>query len=84
MQIDVYHSTKKGDCFLSVPAGTDLSTIQITHEEATVYGELRTFQKSLSIDASDRKVAIDSNNVIDQISDKGYAIHRAVVQFRGV
>ena len=82
MNIDIYQSTKKSDHFLSVPAGTDLSTIKVSEEEGKTYGEVKTFKKSLSIDASDKRIAIDSSNVIEQIANKGYAIHGAAVQFR--
>ncbi len=84
MKIDVYQSAKKSDCFLSVPTGTDPCAIKVSANEGKVYGEVRSFQKSLSIDTTDNRAAIDSSDVIDQINEKGYAIQGAIVQFEGV
>jgi uncharacterized protein YcgL (UPF0745 family) len=81
MKIDIYQSTKNRSAYISVPENTNLDDISITSEEAKLYGDVKDFKKSLNIDSGDKRVALNSDDVIIQIQEKGYAIHGAKIDF---
>jgi hypothetical protein len=84
MKIDIYQSTKNSSAFISVPENTSLEDISLTSEEALLYGEIKEFKKSLNIDSGDKRAALNSDDVINQIQDKGYAIHGAKIDFNHI
>lgn len=81
MKIDIYQSTKDSSKFLSVPEKTDMSNLKITEEEATIFGKVTSHRKSLNIDANDERIALNTDDVLKQIKNKGYAIHGAKIDF---
>ncbi len=80
MEISIYQSTKNRGAFISVPTSTDIETIQITEEEGKLFGEVKPF-KSITIDVSDNRVAMNAEDVLSQIEKKGYAVHGAKIEF---
>lgn len=79
MQIDVYKSVLNGDKYLSVPAGTDVKSTPFPASLDPDLHKLSPFVTSLDIQPNDKRVALDSKDVIDQISKNGFATHSATI-----
>ena len=75
MKIDIYKSTQNGNKYLSVPATTDVRDIKFPNNIDQDLLRLSPFKTSLEIDISKPIIALDENDVIEQIKEKGYAIH---------
>lgn len=77
MKIDIYKSVKSGNKYLSVPDGTDVTKLNLPSGFDPDLLSLSPFKSSLDIQPSDQRAALDSADVIQQITDKGYAVHGA-------
>jgi hypothetical protein len=80
MKIDIYKSTKSGYKYLSVPEGTDVTTL---HLPASVDPDLLTlspFKTSLELNPSQPRIALDQEDVIRQIKENGFAVHGAKIE----
>jgi uncharacterized protein YcgL (UPF0745 family) len=82
MKIDIYKSTKSGKKYLSVPAGTDVEKLQLPDSVDPDILSLSPFKTSLELDPSQPLIALDPQDVINQINEKGYAIHGAKVEIQ--
>lgn len=80
MKIDIYKSTKNGDKYLSVPSGTDVTTLQLPENTDPDILSLSPFKTELELDPSKPRIALDQEDVKTQINDRGYAIHGATVK----
>ncbi|OYW50671.1 MAG: hypothetical protein B7Z34_04430 [Novosphingobium sp. 12-62-10] len=74
MDIDVYQSTTNRDKFVSVPAGSDV-TIMFPQDIDRDLITLRPYREGMTIEASDKRIAMDSADIIRQIEQQGYATH---------
>jgi len=79
MKIDIYKSVKNGTKYLSVPAGTDMSSKQFPADLDPDLLTLSPFKTSLDIQPGDHRAALDSADVVQQINDRGFATHTATV-----
>lgn len=77
MKIDLYVSTRNGDKYLSVPAGADVNCIDLPDDLDPDLLSLTPLKTSLELDTSKPMVGINQENVIRQITARGYAIHGA-------
>jgi len=80
VKIDIYKSTKNGDKYLSVPSGTDVTTLQLPENTDQDILSLSPFKTELELDPSKPRIALDQEDVKAQIDDRGYAIHGATVK----
>jgi hypothetical protein len=58
-----------------------VANLTISEAVAKYFSGVSPHRKALSIDASDRRIAMDSADVISQIQDKGYAVHGIELRF---
>jgi hypothetical protein len=79
MKIDLYVSTKSGDKYLSVPAGSDVNRINLPADLDPDLLSLTPLKTSLELDLSKAMVGINQENIQKQIMAKGYAIHGAAM-----
>ena len=79
MQIDIYKSTTHRGKYLSVPAGSDLSTINFPGGLDPDLLSVSPFAMELDIQSNDGRVGLDLDDVIRQIVDKGFAAHQATI-----
>ena len=79
MKIDIYKSIKDGTKYLSVLAGTDIEKKPFPSDLDPDLLSLSPFKTSLDIQPDESRVALNSNEVIKQINDKGFAVHTATI-----
>ena len=70
MKIDIYQSSVNSGAFISVRAGTNLNDISVSEDEIKTFGKVYEFKKALSINAGDKRIALNSEHVIKDI-EKG-------------
>jgi hypothetical protein len=75
MKIDVYISTKNENKYLSVPAGADVNQLDLPDDIDQDLLNLTPFKTSLELDPNNPIVGINQEDIIKQITKKGYAIH---------
>lgn len=79
MKIDIYKSVLNGNKYLSVPAGTNILKMPFPSDLDRDLIKLSPFKTSLDIKPGDNRIALDSDDVIRQINEKGYASHAATI-----
>ncbi len=79
MKIDIYKSTKNGNKYLSVPAETDVTQLQLPKDIDPDLLSLSPFKSSLELDPTKPRVALNQEDVENQINQKGYAVHGATI-----
>jgi hypothetical protein len=72
MKIDIYQSTTNSEKFLTVPAGTDVTTLTL---EDSDYKSVIPFRQGRDIAAGESRIAFDSDAAIASISTLGYYLH---------
>ena len=77
MKVAVYKSTKNGDKYLTVPGGTEVKKMNLPADIDSDLLSLSPFKTSLEIDNGDKRIGLDTDDVIAQINEKGFAIHGA-------
>jgi len=82
MNIDVYKSTKNGNKYISVPSGTDIEKMQLPDSIDPDLLTLSPFKTSLSLDSNNPRIALDQNDVMEQINNKGFAVHGATIEIK--
>ncbi|MGO9722868.1 MAG: hypothetical protein ACLPOA_20330 [Methylocella sp.] len=77
MKIDIYRSTQNKGKFISVPSGTSPKTLL----PANIDPDLKSLSpiKTIDVQATDKRIALDGADIIQQISTNGYAIHGAKI-----
>jgi len=75
MKIDTYRSTRSGTKLLSVPAGTDIGKFRFPLTLDPDFGKLIRVNTSTDIQAGEEYFSSDSDEVIRQINEKGFATH---------
>jgi hypothetical protein len=79
MRIDIYQSNVNSTKFLTVPAGTDLSTLKVRD---TDYVSVKPFKTDRECNEGDSRIAFDSDAAIAAIKADGYYLHRFDVSFK--
>jgi uncharacterized protein YcgL (UPF0745 family) len=79
MRVDIYKSTKNGNKYISVPQGTEIEKMKFPENLDPDLLTLSPFKTELEIDPSQPRAALDSADVLKQISENGYAVHGAKV-----
>jgi len=75
LKIDIYTTIADGNKYLSLPVGTKLEDLSLpTKVDADVL-HLSSFKTRLEITEAKAHNALDSKDIIQQIKDKGFAIH---------
>ena len=77
MNIDIYVSNINRTKFISIKAGVDVATIQITDPD---YQDLSIYQRGTEITAGERRIAFSSDEAIKAIENQGYYLHGASIQ----
>lgn len=80
MNIDIYQSASHGDKYLSVIAGADVKELSLTNDFDEDLLILSPFKSSLKLDPDNPRIGLDQHDVIEQIKEKGFAIHGATVK----
>lgn len=80
MKIDIYKSTKNGNKYLSVPAGTDMQKLILPASADADMLTLSPFKTRLELDLSKQRAVLDQEDVMKQIQENGFAIHDAKVE----
>ena len=81
MNVDIYQSSTNPNRFLSVASGTNVETLTLKGEDSKHYSQVKPFRKALSINASDKRIAVDAKDLISKIQSNGYALHGVQLQF---
>lgn len=76
MYIDIFKSTKDGSKYLSVAKGTKVEELDASSLDPDLLS-LSPFKTRLEIQPSKKHPALDQNDIIKQIEEKGYAEHGA-------
>ena len=82
MKVDIYKSVNSPNRFLTVSTGTDIQDLGLSEEDAKHYQQLEPFKKAMTIDASDKRIALDASKIIENIEAHGYALHSILLQFQ--
>ncbi|MFT6101953.1 MAG: hypothetical protein ACJATV_001617 [Granulosicoccus sp.] len=77
MKIDIYTSIKNGSKNISVPKGTKIDSISFPFDLDPDLLTLSPFRTRLEVVTGKAHSALDQDDVIKQIEEKGYAIHGA-------
>jgi len=80
MKIDIYRSNKTTKKYLSVPAGTDVRNLILPEDFDPDLLTLSVFKSEHEIVPNVPYIALDSNDVIKQIEERGYAVHGAKIE----
>ena len=80
MDIDIYESIHRRGKFMSVPARTDPSQMSFPADLDQDYLGLVPFREDVPIEAARPMIAMDAADIIRQIDETGYALHRAEVR----
>lgn len=74
MNIDIYSSNSNKSKFLSVISGTDISNIKINDKDFT-------FKKKMDIRLNDCRIALNHQDITNQLKQYGYALHGVKTNF---
>lgn len=79
MKIDIYRDAQDRTLFYSFPAGADLSTSAFSSRFAGKPDSMVPFKTNHEIVAGRSYVALDAQDIEDQINHQGYAVHGAAL-----
>lgn len=82
MKIDIYNSSKVGNKFISIPKGTKIESIVLPADIDPDLLVLSPFKTRLELDSSKPHFALDALDIIQQIEEKGYAVHGAQLEIQ--
>jgi hypothetical protein len=77
MKIDIHRSTQNKGKFVSVPSGASPEALLA----ANINPDLKSLSpfKTIDVQTTDKRIALDGADIIQQISKNGYAIHGAEI-----
>ena len=82
MLVDVYQSAIRGDQYLAVPRGFDITTLVVPNG---VYAEVRPFPRQMEFQPGQTKRAgVDADQAIADINTNGFAMFGAKITMRTV
>ena len=82
MKIDIYRGKKNQYKFISVPFGTDVTTLDIENLDSEL-AVVHLFKGEHEIEKGKPLIAMDADDIIKQIEEKGYAIHAVLFTVSG-
>jgi hypothetical protein len=82
MKIDIYSSAKNRRKYLSVPAGSDVTTMKFPADFDPDLRELRPFKSEHEVIPGRPYIALDAQDVVNQIEAKGFAQHSATITIK--
>ena len=74
MKVDIY-STNVDNTFISVPQGTEITSIDFSADIDTGISEVELSKAGLELDPAEPRMGLNQADIIAQIEQKGYAIH---------
>lgn len=74
MEVDIY-STNMDNTFISVPQGTEITSIDFSADIDTGISEVELSKAGLQLDPAEPRMGLNQADIIAQIEQKGYAIH---------
>jgi len=74
LNVDIY-STNVDNTFISVPQGTEITSIDFSADIDTGITEVELSKAGLQLDPAEPRMGLDQADIIAQIEQKGYAIH---------
>ena len=77
---DIYISTKDSNKYLSVPAGIDVTKFNFSDDIDPDVLDLTPFKLDLELDLSKPRFGLNQDDIHQQITAKGYALHGAAAQ----
>ena len=77
MKIDIYTSSKNGSKYLSVAKGVAVEALELPADFDADLLSLSPFRTRLELDVNKEHNALDQTDVLQQIEEKGYAVHAA-------
>lgn len=80
MKIDIYRSVKNHTLYYSVPSGSDVVGLPFSSDIQQNGKPPRPFKAQHEIVAGRPYVALNAQDLIDQIESKGYAVHGAKIE----
>lgn len=80
MLVDIYSSLNNGSNYISVPAGTDITQIDLPEDIEKAFSQVTPFKSNIDLQLGDKRIGIDSADVIKQINSKGFAVHGATIK----
>ena len=81
MLVDIYRSSKNDTNFISVPAGTDISQVDLPEDVEQAFSQATPFRQDVDLQPGGKRIGIDSDDIIKQINGNGFATHGAAVKF---
>lgn len=82
MKIDIYNSTITGNKYISVPKGTKIEDLELPADIDPDLLSLSPFKTRLELDPGKTHFALDQIDIINQIEEKGYAIHGSKLEIK--
>ncbi|THD35301.1 MAG: hypothetical protein E7773_12725 [Sphingomonas sp.] len=82
MLIDIYRSASHGDKYLAVPANSDVTKVSLPAGTDPDYHQVRPFPRQVDFNPGENRIAVDSDQVIADIQDHGYALFGATITFK--
>ncbi|WP_347888607.1 hypothetical protein ABHF54_02500 [Nitrosomonas europaea] len=82
VRIDIYRSNSNSSKYLSVPAGTDVTKLSVPEEFDKDLISLSPFKSEHEIVKGKPYIALNPDDVINQIEKSGYAIHGATISIQ--
>jgi hypothetical protein len=79
MKIDIYRSTKNRSKFLSVPAGTEVAKMPFPAKLDLDLRNVFRFKCEHEIIPNKHYIALDAQDVVNQIESNGFAQHSATI-----
>ena len=76
-KIDVYTSTINGTKHISVAAGTDITKLTLPEDFDADLRTLSPFKTRIELDPAKTHIALNQDNVQQQIEKSGFAVHGA-------
>ena len=80
MKIDIYKSTKSDYKYLSVLENTDVTMLNLPADIDPDLLTLSPLKTSLELDLNKPRAALDQDDVINQITKNGFAVHGAKIE----
>ncbi len=75
VSIDIYRSSMDRAKYLSVPAGSDLSTMAFPADTDSDYQSVSVYKQDVGIESGKPAVGLDVDDILGQIAARGFAFH---------
>lgn len=75
LSIDIYRSSLDRSKYLSVPAGSDLSSMAFPSDTDGDYQSVSIYKQDVGIESGKTAVGLDVDDILGQIAARGFAFH---------